>query len=99
MSVIYKYPIAPSNEVQSLELPSSSEILSAIAQDGQIVLYAFVPDPEARPVWNCTKRLLVVGTGWEFEAPSILRFINSVQTGIFVWHVFEVVESKVDGSE
>lgn len=100
MSVIYKYPVVPMNAVQVVTMPSSSTILSAIEQHGGIVVYALVHNPNVNPVWNDHKRLLVLGTGWEFDAErefeikpyEEMRFINTVKTGNFVWHVFELAE-------
>jgi hypothetical protein len=104
MSVIYKYPLQPYNSVQWLTVSSSSTIISAIEQDGQIVVYALIPDPDAEPVWDQQKRMLVLGTGQYFNADrenSIkpfeeLRFINTVKVDPFVWHVFELMELKVE---
>jgi hypothetical protein len=101
MSSILKYSVRPRNEVQLLTIPASSEIVSAIEQNGEIVVYALVPDPDAPPLWDGTKRLLVVGTGWGFnldreKAFDKIRFINTVKIGPFVWHVMELVELRED---
>jgi len=37
MSVVYKYPVLPDNKVQYMDFPASSQILSAIEQNGEIV--------------------------------------------------------------
>ena len=63
---IFKYPVIPQSEVQYLETPSSSTVLSAVEQNGQIVIYVLVPDPDASKIWNDTKQLLVIGTGMGF---------------------------------
>lgn len=103
MSVVYKYPVNPDNKVQYMDFPSSSKILSAIEQNGQIMIYALVQDPFAPNIWDSKKRLLVLGTGWEFNEVreyeilpfSEIRFIGSVKIGSFVWHVMELVEPEI----
>lgn len=87
MSVVYKYPVYPSRDAQEVEMPSSSQIVSAIVQNGTIFIYAVVPDPLASPLMNSKKKVLVVGTGAEFRREK--RFIATVQDGPYVWHVFE----------
>lgn len=99
MSVIYKYPVVPMNKVQFVEMPSSSTILSAIEQSGSVVIYALVPDPDPKTIWNDRKRILVLGTGWEFDernnfrvkSNEEMRFVNTVKAGLSVWHVFEII--------
>lgn len=105
MSVIYKYPLPPFDAVQWVTMPSSSTVLSAIEQKGQIILYALVPDPNASSLWNSQKRILVLGTGQTFNEDrendirpfDEMRFINTVKVGNFVWHIFELVEVKPYG--
>ncbi|EFM10150.1 conserved hypothetical protein [Paenibacillus curdlanolyticus YK9] len=92
MSVIYKYPVYPSLTTQTIEVPSSSKIISAVVQNGDIVVYALVPGEEASPNWNVIKRIVVVGTGWQFHADDKTRFISTVQSGSLVWHVFELTD-------
>ncbi|MFK7695381.1 hypothetical protein [Paenibacillus sp. HJGM_3] len=95
MSVIYKYPIDVVHSVHRVETPASSTVISAIEQNGLIVIYVHVPDPYAPALWDGTKSILVLGTGCEFDGPDFeeMRFINTVKVGVFVWHVFELMDS------
>ena len=89
MKTIYKYPIAPFHGIQEIKLPMGSVMLSVIEQNGEIMLYCSIANPEAGKV---TYRYMVVGTGWELDVKQddFPDFIGTVKCGSFVWHVFEV---------
>lgn len=82
---IYKYPIQLTDQ-QIIHLPLYAKIISAQLQNGVICLWAIL-DPEAV---DLTRRIVIAGTG--HPMPDLpLRFIDTVQDGSFVWHVFEEI--------
>lgn len=90
MAVIYRYVVKPQPEVQKIEFPLGTRLISAIEQRGEIVIYGVVDNPD-QPEKE-TKKLLVVGTGWTFELNEWLGYdvIGTVKVGSFVWHVIEL---------
>jgi len=74
-----------------VEMPQGSRILGVQVQKKLIAetpyLWALVNTEEGRTV----RRLFrIYGTGREVEErPEALNYIGTVQTGPFVWHVFE----------
>lgn len=94
---ILKYHIYSDDKPQELKLPSGSVIQSAIAQSGSVVLYALVPSNHNGPLWDATKRIMVVGTGWEFDSEGLeIRHVASVSIDSFVWHVLELLPQEGD---
>jgi len=92
LPVFHKFPVEPSDKVQYLELPGRSEIVSAIDQDGQVMIYALVHHPE----WSKENvPFLCVGTGWNLNLPSDLeidKVVGAVRIGRYVWHVLSLQE-------
>lgn len=85
---IYKYPFPYLSEKIIIALPAHSRILSVQTQHGVICLWAVV-DTEERDV--DARAFRIVGTGHPIpDGP--LTYLATVQTGAFVWHVFEEVE-------
>ncbi len=87
--VIYKYPVQPAGEIQEIELPYGSKIISIIEQNYQLMMYCLVNN-------KCSKiekfKYLLVGTGWDLSDlyDSSSKFIGTVQQGFFVWHLFSI---------
>ena len=81
---IYKYPleVVP---VQKVELPLRSDIIAAQNQDNELYIWAIV-NPSNPP---SIKEIHIVGTGFEFDDQPLI-YIDTVQIGRLVWHVFEV---------
>lgn len=81
MTTIYKYPLAEFE--QNIQMPQGATILAAQMQDGRITLWAAC-DPcnesEAR-------KFRVIGTGGDL--PDGFEYVGTVQSGPYVWHVFE----------
>jgi hypothetical protein len=85
MKTIFKYPIEVTDE-QKVKLPSDSLIISAINQNGQLVIYALV-DTEEKDTEEKTIRIF--GTGHPCDVEEFdYNFLGSVVTGDFVWHIF-----------
>lgn len=80
--IIYKYPLAVCYK-QELIIPSTHKILSAQVQHDVVCIWAAV-DPSSPTV---AKTILICGTG--HQVPTGAYFIGTVQTGNYVWHIFE----------
>lgn len=86
---VYKYILVLHGNVQTSTMPKDAKILSVQIQSDRITVWALV-DVNATAVSR--KSFLVVGTGHDIQEPiETLMFLGTVQTGQFVWHVFEVV--------
>lgn len=86
MKTIWKFNLQIT-DFQSIEMPAKAEILSAQIQAGTICVWAMV-DPSAKPQ---KRNFVIFGTGREIENEFELDFIDSIQMGIFVWHLFEKI--------
>lgn len=84
---IFKYPLAVI-DTQQLLLPPFSEILSAQLQGGRLTMWAMVNnEPPTEP-----RVIVIFGTGHAIPyRPSSLVFIDTVQQGPLVWHIFELL--------
>jgi len=89
MKTVYKYTL-DLVDLQVIQLPYDSTILSVAEQFDQIVLYALV-DPAETLVAEHTIR--IAGTGHTIKQPHV-HFIGSIvlEAGHLVFHVFEVFE-------
>lgn len=87
MTVIYKYSVTVTRK-QHVIMPLGAKILSAQVQHGAIQLWA-----QVTPGVQDKKRTInMFGTGHEIEGnPG--EFIATVQTGPYVWHLFDNGES------
>jgi hypothetical protein len=84
-SVIYKYQILSG----LTPMPRGARILSTGAQHGELFVWAVV-DPEAPLVG---REITVVGTGGSgHQVPDVSLFVDTVQIGSFVFHVFDLGE-------
>jgi hypothetical protein len=54
------------------------------------MLYCAIENPDNDE--TVPHHLLIVGTGWEIELEELQfpKFISTVKSGPFVWHVFEI---------
>jgi hypothetical protein len=92
-SKILKYRLHLKDE-QSVPMPENHQILSAQVQNNELCLWVLV-DPATK---NEDVKILIFGTGFEIDYPGPetnfeFNFIDTVQQGGFVWHVFELQES------
>lgn len=90
MRRIFKYPLVITDE-QEVELPVGAEVISALNQRGQLVLYAIVDDS----VSKTEKRIVrIFGTGHVVDvyhgSNSEYDFIGTVSmmNDELIWHVF-----------
>lgn len=83
MSVIFKYPLQPTDE-QLVHVPGGAGLLTAQMQGGEMMLWA-VAEP-GQP--NRAYKVRVIGTGNAFKGwPG--TYLCTVQMGsALVWHVF-----------
>lgn len=84
MNVVWKFTLAR-NLVQEIPMPKGAVILSVQLQADAIRLWALV-DPDFTT--TTMRKFAVIGTGVTFDFDEL--FIGTVQTGAFVWHVFEI---------
>ena len=81
--VVYKYPIEL-DDLQKIQMPIKSNILTVKIQDGKLCLWAEVtPEFEIEPVL-----IKVVGTGHRDFIEEWDQYIGTVQDDRFVWHVY-----------
>ena len=86
MQTIHKYPLSIIG-VQDVEMPETSEILSAQNQNGQLCVWARVETDS--PIIK--RRFRIFGTGHPYPVVDILnKYVGSVQmaNGALVWHVY-----------
>ena len=90
---IFKYqlpvPEAPSSYVD-VEMPEGARVLSAGAQNGEVVVWALV-DPHAKTV---LRRFAIYPTGLTEVPEHPVNFVGTVMLlgGALVFHVFDVGE-------
>ena len=86
---IYKYPLDATSFEQTVQLPWDAEILDVQMQNGNLFLWAVVDLAKD----NLVRHFRVFGTGWELPYRFSQRYkhLKTVQDGLFVWHVFEVI--------
>jgi hypothetical protein len=84
MKTIYKYPLDVLGYVR-LMLPVGAKILTAQVQNNRICLWVEVETENDLDM----RRLWILGTGMKFPLDVDLRYIATVQQGMFVWHVHE----------
>lgn len=98
--VIHKYPLKITDE-QSVNLPKGYEILTIQLQEvvmgpNRLYLWAIVDlDELVIEMINIS----IIGTGNHItptEQGTFRKYINTVQDGSHVWHVFQVMNIHVD---
>lgn len=87
MEVIYKYKLDIVDE-QVVKMSIRGKILSAQNQKGELCIWV-----KEKPNDPSSNRVIkIIGTGNPIEElDEELEFIDTVQIGQFVWHVFEKV--------
>lgn len=90
MNVIHKYELMLTDE-QTIDTRKGAIVLSALEQNGNIVMYAMVDD-QAEPA---SIRAAVFGTGNPVMLMGDWRFVSSINmTSGHVWHVFVERETQ-----
>jgi hypothetical protein len=83
MKQIWKFEIKEG----SIEMPIGARILTIEMQRGHACMWALVDtdsDYESR-------NFAIVGTGHDFPDADKFNYIGTVQDGILVWHIFELI--------
>lgn len=91
MKTIWKY-LLELTDVQTLEMPEGSIILTTQMQGDTLSLWAITyPERAKRPLQRRT--IVIYGTGHTMRTDCEDKFIATVQQagGSLVWHVFERV--------
>lgn len=85
---IFKYPLKLV-DMQLVYMPLGAKILSVDVQNEIICLWAMVDVKGA----NQSRVFAIYGTGQPItDDVNKLTFIGTVQMGVYVWHVFEVLQ-------
>ena len=84
MNVIYKYPLTLETP-QTLVLPIGSKVLSVQAQNDVPTVWVLQQEGDAAATTEVL--VAVIATGQPFEIEN-WNYIDTVQIGGFVWHVF-----------
>jgi hypothetical protein len=85
MQTIWKFPLAVTDGVQTIEMPKNARIVHVDAQFGAPCLWASVDSNRPKQRRN----FVIYGTGDEITA--IGPYIGTVLIASFVWHIFETV--------
>ena len=85
MKRIYKYKL---KDGRGVEMPIGAKVLTIQKQNGLPYIWALV-DTDA----ECDFRYFeIVGTGRDFPEADNFTYINTIQDGPFVWHIFELIK-------
>jgi len=87
---IFKYPIGL-YDFQDVTMHDGAWIIHAGYQGDQLCLWAIV-DTNAD---YASKRIHILGTGHSMPKGIMLRHLSTIQSDIFVWHIFEEMEDEV----
>ncbi len=85
MKRIYKYEF---EDGRGVEMPIGAKILTIQNQNNRAYIWALV-DTDV----ECDFRYFtIVGTGQDFPEADDFTYINTIQDGPFVWHIFELIK-------
>lgn len=83
---IWKYDLSIHAECE-IEVPTGSEVLHFGIQNDSFRVWILVnPDANIKE----KVRLVIRGTGWDFDASEMGEYKGTVQAGAFVWHLFQI---------
>lgn len=91
MKTIWMYPLKVT-DVQTINLPTDARILKVDEVNGSLFLWTLLDDQNKKMTEVAFR---IVGTGHPFPDGKGCRYLNTVVTGPFVWHVFAIVEGTV----
>ena len=84
MQTIWKYKL-DIVELQFVNMPLNSKILTVMMQDTQLCLWAEVlPDIPTED-----RTIEIFGTGNPMDYTVNRKYIGSVNDGVFIWHIYE----------
>lgn len=84
MKTIHKFPLF-NNESGIIEMPVGANILTAMLQNDVIVIYAIVHTTQEK---KYNQPIHVIGTGYEMPEGNNFKYLNTLQDGRLVSHVF-----------
>lgn len=88
MKTIWKFPLML-RDIQLVPMPIGANILTAQIQNGTLCLWAEIDTEQVKD----QRVIEIAGTGNSMRKSSTpRRYINSVQDGTYVWHVFDATE-------
>lgn len=88
---VWKYPYDFTvGEAFAVFMPSGAQILHADMQGNIPTIWALV-DPEAIKE---PRSFRICGTGHPLPSNRPLLHVGTMQSGAFVWHIFEILEEK-----
>ena len=88
MMTIWKYELEIV-DTQAVEMPMNAKIISAQSQSGVLILWAEV---DTESILG-TRTIRIFGTGNPADLLNC-RYIDTVQMGALVWHVYETAGSR-----
>lgn len=89
MKKIFKYLLQLTDGIQAITMPYNAKVLNVQSQNGIIALWAEVYDDNSLTS-ESDKHFVIYGTGHGMpDNPG--SYIGTVQLGMFVWHIYEVV--------
>ncbi len=85
---IYKYVIGNLPGEFHVSMPKGAQIVHCAKQRENICLWAIIDKKE---IQHYTRLFLILGTGQQFDQKDFdkMKYIATLDVGIFVWHVFE----------
>lgn len=89
---IHKYPILTDGANLTpftIDMPVGATILSFQTKDNEPYIWASFDNSNSSTEKRSFK---VIGTGIDFDNRPHDRYIDSVQCGIFVWHLYETTD-------
>lgn len=81
MKYVFKYALDKSKQIQNIDMPRGSQILSCMLQDNQLVVYALVT-PDKKPV---SQKFVILNTGNQYEddkygdGGEIMTFVGRIE--------------------
>ena len=86
MKTIFKYQLEVTG-TQVIKLPKGADPFTAQFQGEQLCVWAAIDTEEELE----DREFRIIGTGEPLDLSGVFRFLNTVQQGPFVWHIFTKV--------
>ena len=86
MKRIWKYPLKVVGGIQYISLPLDSSVKYVGSQNNS--LYLWVEFDKFYDI-DAARRFVVIGTGMDIQLDAVYH--GTVQMGLFVWHVYELI--------
>ena len=85
MKKIYKYKLLTTST--TLDLPLNGNVIKVDVQNDEVCIWVLFHEEDEKNTEP--RKFQIVGTGEPFDAEHRLMYLDSVQQGPFVWHIFE----------